>query len=201
MKRLITALFGSLIFTVWGAETNLYSNPGFEEWNTRDDLPATAWRWVLPRNSRNAFEIFERTDKEKHSGQYSLYLKDSDKSPVNHTLGFNIGEKEAEQLGLGGKILHFSAWVKQIAASRPGIVGISLYAVGSDKKVYTANATVDAAGPTGWDKLQTKLKLPEKPVHIIAFLWCANGFNNTGEACFDDIKLTASPVSQDVTSY
>ena len=196
MKRLITALLSSLIFTVWGAETNLYSNPGFEEWNTRDDLPATAWRWVLPRNSRNAFEIFERTDKEKHSGQYSLYLKDSDKSPVNHTLGFNIGEKEAEQLGLGGKILHFSAWVKQIAASRPGIVGISLYAVGSDKKVYTANATVDAAGPTDWGELQTKLKLPEKPVHIIAFLWCANGFNNTGEACFDDIELTAGPVSQ-----
>lgn len=195
-KKLIAALLGSMAIALCGAEKNLYENPGFESWNTKDDLPSAAWRWTLPKNRQKAFELFERSDKEKHSGRYSLHLKDSDNGPLNHTLGFIIGEKEAERLELGGKILYFSAWIKQISASRAGVVGIGLYAIGADKKRLTSNAVIDTAGPTDWGRVRTKLKLPEKPSLIIASLWCANGFGNTGEACFDDIVLTVNPDPQ-----
>ncbi len=191
--KTVLFLFGGLTGALCGAEQNLYTNPGFETWNEKDNLPSVAWRWSLPKNKQKAFECFERTDREKHSGNYSLHLKDSDKGPVNHTLAFIIGGKEAKQRKLGGKILHFSAWVKQVSASRARVVGIGLYAVGENKKILTASATVDSSGPTDWGKLQTKLKLPESPSLIFASLWCANGFNNTGEAYFDDIVLSVSP--------
>ena len=191
--KTVLFLFGGLTGALCGAEQNLYTNPGFETWNEKDNLPSVAWRWSLPKDKQKAFECFERTDREKHSGKYSLHLKDSDKGPVNHTLAFIIGGKEAKQRKLGGKILHFSAWVKQVSASRARVVGIGLYAVGENKKILTASATVDSSGPTDWGKLQTKLKLPESPTLIFASLWCANGFNNTGEAYFDDIVLSVSP--------
>ena len=186
-------LTGGLAASICGAEQNLYPNPGFESWNEKENLPSVAWRWTLPKNRQKAFERFERSDKEKHSGNYSLHLKDSDKGPVNHTIGFIIGGKEAEQKKLGGKILHFSAWVKQVSASNAGVVGIGFYVVGHDRKVYTSSATIDSSGPTDWGLLQTKLKLPEHPSLIFASFWCANGFNNTGEAYFDDVVLTVSP--------
>ena len=185
-------LTGGLASVLCGTEQNLYTNPGFETWNEKDNLPSIAWRWSLPKNRQQAFECFERTDKEKHSGRYSLHLRDSDTGPVNHTVGFIIGGREAEERKLGGKILHFSAWVKQVSASHAGVVGIGLYVVGENRKVYSSSATVDSSGPTSWGQLQTKLKLPENPSLIFASFWCANGFGNSGEAYFDDVLLSVS---------
>ena len=147
MKQLLqTILLGLSIGVSAG---NLYENPGFETWNDSDDLPSSRqWRWGLPKGKQKAFERFARSTKEKFSGTASLHLKDSDSGRSNSSLGFIIGGKEVKRYA--GKVLYFSARVKQISASAPGTVGISLFIKDADDKVVTVSAGVDATGQTDW---------------------------------------------------
>jgi glycoside hydrolase family 2 sugar binding len=190
MKQLLqTILLGLSIGVSAG---NLYENPGFETWNDSDDLPSSRqWRWGLPKGKQKAFERFARSTKEKFSGTASLHLKDSDSGRSNSSLGFIIGGKEVKRYA--GKVLYFSARVKQISASAPGTVGISLFIKDADDKVVTVSAGVDATGQTDWGLLKLKQPLPESTTLIIASLMCANGFGNRGEAFFDDVVLTVDP--------
>ncbi len=167
---------------------NLWENPGFETWNEKDNLPSeTKWRWGFPKKRAQAFEIYGRTKKEKHSGDYALHLKDIDSGKENQNLAFIIAGNEAKRMS--GKILRFSAWVKQIKASAPKLVGISLsYMAGG--KWQSIGANIDSTGPTEWQELKTKVKLPENTTLIFASLQCANGWGGTAEAFFDDILLT-----------
>lgn len=179
-----------LVSAVSLCQGNIWENPGFETWNEAKNVPSkNVWRWGFPGKGLNqkAFEVFERSDKEKHGGTYSLHLKDNDKGKMNQALKYVIGTKEAQKYA--GQVLHFSAWVKQVAASRAQSVGISLYVVAGGKSYSTA-AYVDATGTTDWGQLRTKFKLPKDTSLIFASLLCCNGFYNTGEAYFDDIYLS-----------
>ena len=185
MKRKFIAastLFALALPLIGG--NNLYENPGFESWNPEKNLPSShTWRWRLPKQGG---AVMERSNDEKYSGEYSLHLKDSDNGLSNSGLGFVIGGAEARRYR--GRVMHFSARVKQLSASRPKVVGISLFVRG--EKTHSAVAMVDATGPTDWGLLKTRIQLPEDTTLIIATLQCAAGFWNTAEALFDDVVLT-----------
>lgn len=187
MKQLVRSLL--MAASIGAVGGNLYENPGFETWSQTDNLPsAHKWRWSLPKGEQGAFEVFQRSTAEKHSGESSLHLKDSDAGKLNHSLGFVIGGKEVKQYA--GKVMYFSAWVKQVSASAPGVVGIGLYVKDSKNKGYGISAGVDSSGPTDWGMLKLKYQLPEDVTLVIASLLCANGFGGKGEAFFDDVVLT-----------
>jgi len=189
MRSILPCLLLSTAATVASAAT-LLPDPGFEDWNSADRLPSgPKHRWTIP----GQFAVCERSNQEKHSGQYSLHLKDTDTGRANQSLGYLISGREAAPIS--GKILYFSAWVKQVTASRPGIIGIGLYAKGEHDKITSISAGVDAAGKTDWQQINVKMTVPEKTSLIIAFFLCANGWGNTGEAYFDDVALSLSPPS------
>ena len=182
-KSIVASTFFALALPLVGGN-NLYENPGFESWNPEKNLPsARTWRWSLPKQG---FAVMERSNDEKYSGEYSLHLKDSDDGLSNSGLGYVISSADARRYR--GRVMHFSARVKQLSASRPKVVGISLFVRGA--KPHYAMAMVDAAGPTDWGLLKTSIRLPEDTTVIIAYLQCADGFRNTAEALFDDVVLT-----------
>lgn len=191
MKQLLQTILLGL--SIGAAAGNLYENPGFETWNDSDNLPSQRrWRWSLPKEKQGKFEQFARSTKEKYSGTASLHLKDSDTGLSNSSLGFVIGGKEVKRYA--GKVLYFSAMVKQVSSSSPKKVGIGLFIKDSNDKVTFVSTGIDSTGPTDWKMLKLKQQLPESPTLIIASLMCANGFRNSGEAFFDDIVLTVDPV-------
>lgn len=182
-RSIVASTFFALALPLFGG-SNLYENPGFESWNPKKNLPSTyPWRWSLPKQG---FAVMERSNDEKYSGEYSLHLKDSDDGLSNSGLGFVIGGAEARRYR--GRVLHFSARVKQLSASKPKVVGISLFVRGA--KNHLVKTMVDAVGPTDWGLLKTRIQLPEDTTLIIAYLQCADGFRNTAEALFDDVVLT-----------
>ena len=182
-RSIVASTFFALALPLVGGN-NLYENPGFESWNPEKNLPsARTWRWSLPKQG---FAVMERSNNEKYSGEYSLHLKDSDDGLSNSGLGYVISSADARRYR--GRVMHFSARVKQLSASRPKVVGISLFVRGA--KPHYAMAMVDAAGPTDWGLLKTSIRLPEDTTVIIAYLQCADGFRNTAEALFDDVVLT-----------
>ena len=178
------------------AETNLWQNSGFETWNEKNNMPsASAWRWGISKSKEgNEFEFFGRSAKEKHSGKYSLYMKDVNPGNLNNSFHYRFKLDEAKQLG--GKILTFAAWVKQIRSSAPRKVGIAIVAFTADKKRVSAADWIDTTEETGWTHLVAKLKVPENTLDLRAILYCANHYHNTGEAYFDDVILTTGTVQK-----
>lgn len=197
MRLLPTILFLCLclVHGLPGAE-NLWPNPGFESWNRTDDTPATpAWRWGIQKmEGGGEFEFLGQSSEQSHSGQYSLLMKDTNPGHVNNVLYYSFTREEAK--AFGGKILTLAAWVKQIRASAPRKVGIGLTCYTAGGKHHNAFDWIDTAEETGWTHLRARLRIPEDAVDLRAVLYCANHFNNTAEAYFDDVILTTGTVTK-----
>lgn len=184
---LLTIFFGTVLLN---AQTNLWPNPGFENWDKKADLPTgTEWQWTFRDLTlgRNSFAIFEPSGKEAHSGKYSLHLKDN--CPERKVSGF--GYRIPSPHRYGGKILDFSVWVKQVQAGRPNTVGILAVALSKGKAIH-AEAFVPTASPAGWEMLHVRLPLPKDLSGLTLFLLCSNHFGTTAEAFFDDASVQIS---------
>ncbi len=187
LKRILSLLplFGAAAL---GAQTNLWPNPGFETWNRELDLPGdVAWQWTyrdLNRN-RSSFAVLEQSAKEAASGKYSLHLKDDSADRTVSGFGWRVPKPHV----YAGKVLDFSIKVKQIQAGRPNTVGIVVVALTKGKPVH-AERFIPTAQPTGWEKLNVRLALPADLTGLCIYLMCANHFNTTAEAYFDDAVLT-----------
>ena len=176
------------------AEKNIWPNPGFESWNDADNKPASpAWRWSIQKmKGGNEFAFLGRSAAEHHSGKYSLHMKDTNPGHVNNVLQYHFAPSEIQ--ALSGKILGFSAWVRQIRADEPRKVGIGINCHTASGKSVNAFDWIDTTQETGWTHLAARLKVPADAKDLRAVLYCANNFNNTAEAYFDDILLTTGPV-------
>ncbi len=174
-----------MLASVSGA--NLWNSPGFEEWNAKKGLP-TEFGWKLPGKGSKAFAVFERSETEKHSGRYSLHLKDTDDGKENQCFGMILAGEQARKLS--GGMLRFSAWIKQVSASSPGNVGIGLYIQTKSGKTFKRTLGTGTTGQTDWIPLELKTRLPDDVSVVFALLNCATGWGGTGEAFFDDIRLT-----------
>lgn len=170
---------------------NLIPNPGFETWAAKENRPtASSWQWNFGDRALNetAFEFFGRSNSEKHSGEWSLHLKDAYAGKANNTFDFMVAGNRLPRLA--GKTVVFSAWVRQVSASKAGVVGIALWTKGKDGKSHAVFRGIDSAGEAPWQQLKVRLRLPGEPTVLFAKLCCANGYGNTAEAYFDDLELT-----------
>ena len=92
---------------------------------------------------------------------------------------------------LAGKIITFSAYVKQVSASKFNCVGVGVSCL-ADKKWYKSSVSTGKTDAGEWQLLQCRLKIPENVTLIFFNLNCAGGWGNTGEAYFDDLHVTVS---------
>ena len=189
------------LFPLWMAATltaaeNFFPNPGFETWDHSKNLPdSTEWHWNLPKGE-NAFSVFEQSSSEKHSGKFSLHLKDEATGKSSQSIMFPL--TKAQLQGTGGKVLRFSAWCKQVFASRPKSVGIGIMLRSGDGKTHWRNARIDASGSTGWQFLETKIMIPQDTVFVRLTFDCAAGWGNTAEAYFDDIRAVMETPGENI---
>ncbi|OGV62713.1 MAG: hypothetical protein A3K19_24410 [Lentisphaerae bacterium RIFOXYB12_FULL_65_16] len=179
MVLAVAVVFAGGGVTTAAESPNLIGDPGFEQGEPAPGLPA---RWSA---GKSKFDLIERTSAQRHSGSYSLHLKDTSTGSTNELLEWR---PEAEILAqVKGKTLRFSAWIKRVAGS----CGISLWT-----RDQAGDAVSKATGPEGgdgaaeWDLYSVTMKVPDDTTVLIAFLACATGFGNTGEAFYDDLGLT-----------
>ena len=179
-------ILGALTFSVCGFEIG----NGFETWDKAANAPAgNGGAWSLDSKKRAGFEIIERTNAEKYSGSWSLHLKDSNKTRTNQSLQLSLSGGRARSLA--GKIVTFSAWVKQKAASKFNCVGIGISCL-ADKKWQKTAVSTGKTGQGDWQYLKCRIKVPDNCTLILFNLNCAGGWGNTGEAYFDDLHITAN---------
>ncbi len=146
-------------------------------------LPAEFETW----GKGGEFEIRERSRDSKRNGEYSLHLKDSDAGKHNQTLQYWFPKGEVKRAA--GKLLRFTAYVKQVSASKPGVVGVGIWIKDAEGKITALNQGVDSTGETDWLPVTARVAVPENAAQIFVSLNCAHGFGNRGEAYFDDLEL------------
>lgn len=202
MRACFIAAIGLAAFSTFAAAPeNLIPNPGFETWADKENRPvANTWQWNFGDGGQRekAFEFFGRSNTEKHSGEWSLRLKDTNRGSLNNSFDFMVAANQMSRFA--GKTVTFSAWVKQTGAARAGIVGIGFWAKGKNGKSYAVSRCIDSAGETGWTFLKVKLALPEDVELIFARLLCADGWGGAGEAYFDDLSFTIGDPDPEQTS-
>ena len=168
---------------------NFFEGGAFESWDEASGMPtATKWRWSLPKEP---FAAMERSTNECHGGAASLHLRDDSAARENQTLGHVVSKGELEKLR--GKRVALSAWVKQVSASDPKVVGIGLWGRTEGGAKISAHDWTGTALPTDWRPLRTTALVPEDATLLIVQLCCANGWGDTGEAFFDDVVLSILP--------
>ena len=168
---------------------NFFEGGSFESWDEASGMPtATKWRWSLPKDP---FAAMERSTEERHGGEASLHLRDDSTARENQTLGHVVSKGELEKLR--GKRVALSAWVKQVAASDPKVVGIGLWGRTEGGAKVSAHDWTGTTLPTDWRPLRATLLVPEDATLLIVQLCCANGWGDTGEAFFDDVVLSVLP--------
>ena len=94
MKRVLLCAAAAASMLGAAETPNLFPNSGFEKWDHKNNLPAQPkWRWKLPP-AKSPFAVMEQSSAEKHSGEYSLHLKDDNTNSVNHVLGYSFSPSE-----------------------------------------------------------------------------------------------------------
>ncbi len=172
---------------------NLYENGGFESWDEASGRPtATSWRWSLPKDP---FTEVGLSTNEFHSGISSLHLKDESAARENQTLGHVVSKSELAKLR--GKRAELTAWVRQVSASGPRVVGIGLWGRTGSGKAIAAQDWTGTTLPTPWRRLRATTLVPEDADLLLVHLHCANGWGETGEAFFDDVALRILPERED----
>lgn len=175
---------------------NLFPNPGFESWHGDRPTPVS-WRWGIEGKSasdgRPIFERIEQSFQKKRSGKASLHLSDTNNGALNNVYTYSLAPSEIKKLE--GKVLTFSAWVKQIRSSSAKKVGIGLLCV-TKKDYTTVGDWIDDSGETPWTHLLVRKKIPADTTRIVLRFFCANHFGQTAEAFFDDVLLTTDPVEK-----
>ncbi|MDD3155389.1 MAG: hypothetical protein PHS41_11020, partial [Victivallaceae bacterium] len=188
MKKLLLGMtVAALCYGAVAAERNLFSVPGFETWSTQHNLPdSVTWRWGFSERGANGFTAFERSGEQKHSGNWSLHIKDAVRGNYNHSVWYQIAGNEI--MPYRGKVLRCAVWVKQMSASEPNSVGITLSARGKSG-AKSDSASIDVTGETQWKCLQVKIRVPEDADGGQLHINCAAGWGRTAEAYFDDVIL------------
>ena len=189
MKKAILAV-AILAATARGA--NIMLDGDFEQWNDAKNQPSGAdWRWTFSQKGTNGFTVCELSDVERHGGKKSLHLKDANGGNFNHTMWYQFSPSELKSMY--GKTMRGSAWIKQVFASNPPFVGISLHATGEDGKTIERHNGTGSLGATDWVNVQVKVKVPERAKSVRLRFDCANGFGNTGEMYIDDVVVSSDP--------
>ena len=168
---------------------------GFETWDEKKNVPIdNKASWSINPKNKSQFEVFERTSEEKFSGKYSLHLKDSNRSSTNQSIFLVLSGSRLKSVA--GKIVMFSARVKQVSASKFNVVGIGIScAVG--KKWVKSFASTGKTGAGDWQLLKCRIKIPEDARLVFFNLNCAGGWGSTGEAYFDDLHIRLSQEEKD----
>lgn len=190
-----------LLFSVFAAE-NLIPAGGFETWNNEKNIP---YKSICKRSiNQTQFNgevndfLIKQSSKEKYSGEFSLYMTDSDRSKTNNTIYWQLSNSQLKKYR--GKTIKFSAWVKQVSASRPGCLGISLWCKLAERKIITEKSMVENKVETTWSRYEVSMKIPDDAVIVQAQINCAAGWGQSGEAYFDDLELLETePVDKDKT--
>ena len=178
---LCTALLGA---SVSGFEIK----NGFEEWDSKRNYPAAKrGTWQINKRDNSGFDLLERSNTVVRSGKWSLHLKDSSKARQNQTLSLVFYGKQTREAA--GKLLTFSAWVKQVSASKFNAVGIGISSL-KDNKWSKSAVSTGITGSGDWQLLKCSMKVPENCTLLFFNLNCAGGWGNTGEAYFDDMSVT-----------
>lgn len=167
---------------------NLIPDSGFETWSSERNLPAgNKWAWNFELHKREIFSVFERSEKEKHTGKFSLHLQGA--PGVNAAFYYQLSA--AETAKLKGQTLIFSAWIKQIKAPETQNIGIAIWGYDTNKQSISAFEWLphNHTGETAWRKYIVRKKLPSNTAYLRAYLICKSKNGEPGEAYFDDIAL------------
>jgi hypothetical protein len=172
----------------WGGDSgpNLVGDPGFE--GAGPVVAEQAWQV----ESGAVFATIERQTAVVHGGRQALHLVDDLRNEANHVLSWQLPVARAHELR--GRRLLFRGWVRQVRASTGRPVGLGLWCNGDDGQTVFRTATVEVANETPWAPYQVSLMVPPDVRLVRACLLCGNGFNQTGEAYFDDLELLAEDV-------
>ncbi len=189
MKTKTLTLCSCLMAGLLANGANLLPDGGFEKWNAEKDQPVGAnWRWGFSQRGTNGFTVCELSAAERHGGNTSLHLKDTLSGSLNHSMWYCFSDAEAK--AMSGKIMRASAWIKQVSASAPPFVGISLGATGENGKSVGARNGVGVTGTSDWVNVQVKVRMPEKVKSARLWIHCAHGFGHTGEMYIDDVVVS-----------
>ena len=188
MNKLFNHLFLSALtlgaFSAGGFEIK----NGFETWDEKNNIPTeNGASWTVNAKKRAEFEIFERTAQEKFSGSWSLHLKDSNRTSTNQTISLALAGNRVKNVA--GKVVKFSARVKQVSASKFNVVGIGISWL-VDKKWIKSAVSTGETGSGNWQLLECRARIPENSKLVFFNLNCAGGWGSTGEAYFDDMHIS-----------
>jgi len=183
------------------AAVNFFPNPGFETWDEPSGYPTGGkGRWRVQNEGEKGFTELNRSSSEKHSGEFSMHIRDANNGPLNHTLTCYLGHPCAVENR--GKVLRASCWIKVVSSSSDKQLGIRLTAGGgASGKDASASVSPVAFGTNGWVRVTTKIMVPDDAASVSLTFNCLNGFGGTGEAYFDDVVVSTDPSEHGAQGY
>lgn len=201
MKIIIFLICTIFIVSINASAKNFFANPSFKTWDKQSNQPEkSSWRWnCFKKKQKLYFEKIEQSSVEKHSGKYSLYIKDAFTGKLNNNIYWQMSPYEITKVR--GKELQFSAWMKLIKASKSKVIGIGLWIKNKSGKTIFIKAGPEQTAETLWHQYIIKTKVPIDAQLIRAYFFCANGWGQTGEAYFDDISIApVAPLKEKIIS-
>ncbi|MEK6646625.1 MAG: beta-galactosidase trimerization domain-containing protein, partial [Candidatus Firestonebacteria bacterium] len=189
-KLKVVSVVVLLAFGIVWAEENTFKidNGGFEGelWNYDNNLPAKGWRWNIDKDV--LFDIIERDTKIKKEGESSLHLKDTNTGKTNEGIYYQLNREESQSCL--GKTVRLTGWIKQIIAKPAKGVRIGISVLTTSKNWINEFTYPEIEDETDWTQYSVTFKVPDDIVAFRVFVYCALGWGSTGEAYFDDLKLT-----------
>lgn len=183
------------------AAVNFFPNPGFETWDAASGYPtAEKGRWRVQHSGEKGFTALEQSSSERHSGEFSMHIRDANGGPLNHTLTYRLGGACAK--AARGKVLRASCWIKVVSSSSEKYLNIALSAGGGASKRGVSSAISPVAfGTNAWVRVSTKVAVPDDAAEASLTFNCLNGFGGTGEAYFDDVVVSLDPAEHGSVGY
>lgn len=183
------------------AAVNFFPNPGFETWDVASGYPtADSGRWRVQHAGEKGFTELNQSSSERHSGEFSMHIRDANAGSLNHTLTYQLGSDCAK--ACRGKVLRASCWIKVISSSSDRLLNITLSAGGGRSKERATSAISPVAfGTNGWVRVTTKIRVPADAAMASLTFNCLNGFGGTGEAYFDDVIVSLDPKEHGFAGY
>ncbi len=125
-----------------------------------------------------------------------LKLNDEDAGKTNQSLVKRYsGAKEVREFL--GRELTFSGDIRQLSASRAGVVGLSIGYKTRDNAVYTRSVRIQTAEATDFGKYSVSLRIPENVYSVTLGIDSATGYGNTASAEFRNLQLETRQLAAD----
>ncbi|MEK6647567.1 MAG: beta-galactosidase [Candidatus Firestonebacteria bacterium] len=184
----VVVLFVLLVLGIVYAQENEIKIPngGFEaeQWDYDKNLPTKGWEI----NQKTLFEVIERDTKIKKEGESSLHIKDTDTGAKNDAIFWQLSGGGLKPYL--GKTVCLTGWIKQVFSKPAKCVHIAVVIMQSNSKWTVKTSGPETEGEDDWTQYSVVTRIPEDTVLFRVVVYCATGFGSTGDAYFDDLKLT-----------